>query len=425
MEPSLTRDQDKDGDKAAKRSEDLSMQAWQKAFDTFAEDLELQDLSKWVFRLIGEVQNPSDSLSKDLVKKRLITWMQGIDAGTCLSACRSQMGAFPQSDLAQKQLEHRLILLLAIHALMQTRNLVVPNTQLVCPESAAQVQDYEVAIAIVAHLYYGQGCVLELRGGQWRVANMIRTDALEPMEAKTDSNGNIEQIKLEVESHIKRARPSLFPSTSDMKRFKSDHGGVPFVLDVQKVLDAQACAALSQQLNLKVIPVGADDAQQIEFVMDQVRSQLQVLFSTSHHVHQTKKEDTMQANSVKLEIKNTGTGTINLGAASIGNNNQQEATQTINNSQPEKLTEFVEAMQAIHGMLNDSSKKQEIEGVIEIVQNKEDNPTAQRSLKRMMDWLKGGAENTVLVTDTIEALDKVKTHAAVAAAALLQYWPMV
>lgn len=424
VSPRLTRDQDKDGDKNARRSEDLSMQAWQKAFDAFAEDLELKDLRKWVFRLIDEVPITSDFLSKESVKNRLMTWMQGNNVGVCLSACRSQIGAFPQSYLAQKQLEHRLILLLAIHCVMQVRDLVDPNKQLICPEAAAQVQDYEVAIAIVAHLYYGQGCVLELRGRQWRVANMIRTDALEPMEAKPSRGGNIEQIEREVQSHIKRTQPSLFPPTSDMERFKSDHGGVPFVLDVQKVLDAQACAALSQQLNLKVIPVGAEDAQQIQCILSRVHSELHVLFSTSHHVHQTKKEDTMTD-------KPNGPITYNMnfnapvGALNQGDHSQQTVTQNNNFGSTEKLDEFLEAMQAIQGMLKDSSKKQEIQDVIEIVQSKEESPMAKRSLSRMMAWLKGGAENAVLVTDTIEAGKQIKEHAIVAASALVQYWPMV
>jgi hypothetical protein len=318
-----------------------------------------------------------------------------------------------------------LILLLAIHGVMQVRDLVDPNKQLICPEAAAQVQDYEVAIAIVAHLYYGQGCVLELRGGQWRVANMIRTDALEPMEANPARNGNIMRIEREVQSNIKRARPGLFPPTSDMDRFKSDHGGVPFVLDVQKALDAQACAALSQQLNLKVVPVGSNDTQHVQTVMDEVHKELLDLFSAAHHAHQRKDEGNMTDKSVEKSITNNMFVYGPVGAATQGNHAQQTVTQTINHGAPEKLKEFLEAMQAIQCMLKDENKKQEIQKVIEIVQKKEDNPTAQRSLKRMMEWLKGGAENTVLVTDVIEAVDKVKTQAAVAAAALVQYWPMV
>ena len=351
--------------------------------------------------------------------------MQGNNVGVCLSACRSQIGAFPQSYLAQKQLEHRLILLLAIHGVMQVRDLVDPNKQLICPEAAAQVQDYEVAIAIVAHLYYGQGCVLELRGRQWRVANMIRTDALEPIEADPTRNINIMRIEREVQSHTKRIRPGLFPPASDMERFKLDHGGAPFVLDVQKVLDAQVCEALRQQLNLKVVPVGSNETQHVQTVMDQVHLELVDLFSAAQHAHQTKEEETMKANSVKIELNNMGSGTINLGAAGIGDKTQLTVTQTINHGSPEKLKEFLEAMQAIHGLLNDSSKKQEIEDAIEIVKSKEESPMAKRSLSQMMASLKQGAENTVLVTDTIEAGKQIKEHATAAAAALVQYWPMV
>ncbi|EFX60284.1 hypothetical protein DAPPUDRAFT_344216, partial [Daphnia pulex] len=292
--------------------DDLPMLAWQKAFDAFAEDVKPEFLDKWVTRLIGDQAKNSQSRTLACSKEQLTQWVRAKDVSTRLSACRSQMMAFPQSNRAQKQLEHQLILLLAIHAVMQVGNLVDHRQELQCPESVAQVQDYEVAIAIVAHLYYGQGCVLELRGEQWRVANMIRTDALEPMGANPARNGNIMRIEHEVQSHMKRTRPGLFPPTSDMERFKSDHGGVPFVLDVQRALDAQACAALSQDLNLKVIPVGADDALQIESVMEKVHSELCVLFGDPHHVNQTKKEDTMTDKPVGQIINNTWNVTGNI-----------------------------------------------------------------------------------------------------------------
>lgn len=412
-------------DVTAKSSEDLSMIAWQKAFDAFAADLKPNELDHWVANLIGEDAGRLMLSANASAKDRLAQWVKDKDIGTRLSACRSQMGAFPQSYLAQKQLEHRLILLLAIHGVMQVRDLVDPNKQLICPEAAAQVQDYEVAIAIVAHLYYGQGCVLELRGRQWRVANMIRTDALEPMEADPTRNVNIMRIEREVQTHTKRTRPGLYPPTKDMERFKSDHGGVPFVLDVQKVLDARVCEALRQQLNLKVVPVGSNDTQHVQTVMDQVREELVDLFSAAHHLHQTKKEDTMTDQPVGKTIYNTWNVTGNIGAVAQGDGVQQTVTQTNNHGSTERLKEFVEAMQAIQGMLKDESKKQELQEVIEIVRKKSEDPKEVSRLSQVMDSLKQSAEKMVFVTDTIDAADKVKAHAAVATAALVQYWPMV
>lgn len=406
--------------------EDLPMLAWQKAFDTFANELEQKDLDQWVTRLIGQTPPPpSTSTPNPSAKDRLTQWVNNKEIGARLAACRSQMKPFEQSDPGQNQLEHRLILLLAIHALMQFPDLVDTHNPLHCPDSVAQVQDYEVAIAIVAHLYYGQGCVLELRGGRWRVANMIRTDALEPMEADPARNGNIMRIEREVQSHIQRAQPGLVKPTSDMERFKSAHGGMPFVLDVQNVLVPDVRQLLNAQLKLQVVSVATQTEPQIQTVLEKVHAELLDLFSTAHLVHPTKKEEAMATQPV-------GTPAVifqpifgNVGAIAQGGSPHQTVTQTNNNGSPDKLNEFVTAMQAIHGMLKEDSKKQEIQDVIEIVQNKEDNPTARRSLTRMMAWLKGGAENTVLLADTIEAACKVKGHAAVAAAALPVFWPMV
>lgn len=412
-------------DVAAKSSEDLSMIAWQKAFDAFAADLKPNELDHWVARLIGDDSNklmlPPDASAKD----RLTKWVQVAEVDDRIAACRSQMVAFSGKYLERKEDEHRLILLLAIHAVMQVSHALDTCQQLRCPESHAYNQQYEIAIGVVAHLFYGQGCVLEMRAGQWRVTNMIRTDALEPLEANPTRNGNIRRIEREVLSYINRTERGWTSPTSDIKRFKSEQGGMPFILDVKNVLDAQVCAALSQQLNLKVVPVGNNDTQQIQPVLERVNYELVEFFSAAHHSHQTKKEDTMTDQPVGKTIYNTWNVTGNVGAVAQGDGAQQTVVQNNNSGNDEKLDEFEKAMQAIQGMLKDESKKQELQEVIEIARKKSEDPKDVSRLSQMMASLKQGAEKMVFVTDTIDAADKVKTQATVAAAALVQYWPMV
>lgn len=402
----------------ASASADLTMLAWQKAYERLASRTEQSALERWVNQLIGNDPLHAVLRATQPVKERLKKWVLEVPAEGRLAACRSQITAVGPEFADHTTPEHELILLLAIHALVQFLTANKPDQAPTLPHGQAQKKEFEVAIAIVAHLFFGQGCSLELRGNVWRVANMIRTDALEPVEAGPLGNQNMARITKAVGAYKDRAQTSLIAPTGDVRRYKNDQGSEPFILNFEGDLDEATLVKIKKELSLNAVNAVHVDKEKTAWHawLEDVKQELHQLIDTSQKIHQQPKEGTMQKqNPGGINVQGTN---INF---ALGSGNQQTVTQS-NVFSADELQKFMQAMQALQGMVKDDAKKTELGEVIQIVQNQESNPTAQRQIVKTLAWLKAVAENTVLVTDTVEAVSEFKGYVATASMALAQYW---